>query len=221
MGFKENYRKLGIYLQVEEKLKNKNFELEEINKKISVKKSELEEIDEKISVKKSELEEIDEKISSKKLELELLKNEVIELNDFINKKFKEDFKKCDYEVDIANCYIIGLHGKKYIALRKCNSVRSEWYTMATGHFNVKIYTYYDVLNIDDSKYKYLCGYKYCYDDKNVFPPKIEGHKPEYEKHILEVYPELSAFYDNQVPNTYLKKIYYEINDLGNKKLLKL
>lgn len=207
MGFKENYRKLGIYLQVEEKLENKNFELEEINKKISV--------------KKSELEEIDEKISSKKSELELLKNEVIELKDFINQKFKEEFKECDYEVDISNCYIIGLHGKKYIALRKCNSVRSEWYTLATGHFNVKIYTYYDVLNINDSKYKYLCGYKYGYDDNNVFPPKIEGHKPEYEKHILEVYPELSAFYDNQVPNTYLKKIYYEINDLGNKKLLKL
>lgn len=207
MGFKGNYRKLGIYLQVEEKLKNKNFELEEINKKLSS--------------KKSELEEIDEKISSEKSELELLKNEVIELKDFINKKFKEDFKKCDYEVDIANCYIIGLHGKKYIALRKCNSVRSEWYTMDTGHFNVKIYTYYDVLNINDSKYKYLCGYKYGYDDENVFPSKIVGYKPEYEKHILEVYPELSAFYDDRVPNTYLKKIYYEINDLGNKKLLKL
>ena len=35
MGFKENYRKLGIYLQVEEKLKNKNFELEEINKRLN------------------------------------------------------------------------------------------------------------------------------------------------------------------------------------------
>ena len=35
MEFKENYRKLGIYLQVEEKLKSKNFELEEIDKKIS------------------------------------------------------------------------------------------------------------------------------------------------------------------------------------------
>ena len=158
MEFKENYRKLGIYLQVEEKLKNKNFELEEINKKLSS--------------KKSELEEIDEKISSKKSELELLKNEVIELKDFINQKFKEEFKECDYEVDISNCYIIGLHGKKYIALRKCNSVRSEWYTMATGHFNVKIYTYYDVLNINDSKYKYLCGYKYGYDDNKVITSKI-------------------------------------------------
>lgn len=56
MEFKENYRKLGIYLQVEEKLKSKNFELEEIDKKISAKKS----------------------------ELESLKNEVIELKDFIN-----------------------------------------------------------------------------------------------------------------------------------------
>ena len=62
MEFKENYRKLGIYLQVEEKLKSKNFELEEIDKKISAKKS----------------------------ELESLKNEVIELKDFINQKFKED-----------------------------------------------------------------------------------------------------------------------------------
>lgn len=194
MGFKENYRKLGIYLQVEEKLKSKNFELEEINKKIFAKKS----------------------------ELESLKNEVIELKNFINQKFKEEFKEYDYKVDITNCYIIGLNGKKYIASRIHNVVRSNWYTLATGNYNIKKYKYYDVLNInDDNKCRYLCGYVYGYDDNKILTPKIVGYKPEYEKHILEVYPELSVFADNRVPNTYLKKIYYEINDLGNKKLLKL
>lgn len=193
MEFKENYRKLGIYLQVEEKLKSKNFELEEIDKKILAKKS----------------------------ELESLKNEVIELKDFINQKFKEEFKEYDYKVDITNCYIIGVHGKKYIAIRIHNVVRSNWYTLATGNYNIKNYKYYDVLNVNDSKCRYLCGYVYGYDDNNFLSPKIKGQKPDYEEHILEVYPELSAFYDNRVPNTYLKKIYYEINDLGNKKLLKL
>lgn len=193
IGFKENYRNIGIYLQVEEKLKSKNFELEEIDKKISAKKS----------------------------ELESLKNEVIELKDFINQKFKEEFKEYDYKVDITNCYIIGVHGKKYIAIRIHNVVRSNWYTLANGNYNIKNYKYYDVLNVNDSKCRYLFGYVYGYDDNKFLSLKIKGQKPDYEEHILEVYPELSAFYDNRVPNTYLKKIYYEINDLGNKKLLKL
>lgn len=202
MVFKEKYRKVGIYLQVEKKLENKNLELEEVEIKLETKKSELEQINEKISVKKSELES--------------LKTEIIELKDFINQNFKEEFKECDYKVDITNCYIIGLYGKKYIALRKQNV-----YTLANGYFNVEIYRYYDVLNINSNKYKYLCEYRCGNDCYNYFSPTIVGQKPNYEEHILRVYPELSIFLDNKVPNTYLKKIYYEVNDLGNKKHIKV
>ena len=47
-----------------------------------------------------------------------------------------------------------------------------------------------------------------------------GDKLDYEEHILEVYPELANFVNDMVPNAYLKKIYYEINDLSSKKLTK-
>lgn len=206
MSFKERYRKVGIYFQVEEKLENKKLELEEAEIQLEKKKAELEEFSRKISLKKAELQS--------------LKTEVIELKDFINQNFKEEFKEYDYKIDITNCYIIGLHGKKYIALRKHSTERSDWCTPATGHYNVEFYSYYDVLNINGNKYKYLCGYRYGHDDYNCFAPRIVGQKPDYEERILEAYPELSIFVDNKVPNTYLKKIYYEVNDLGNKELIK-
>lgn len=207
MKFKEQYRKVGIYLQIEEKLENKNLELEKVEIKLKTKKSELEGINEKISEKKSEL--------------EALKTEIIELKDLINQNFKEELMDGDYKVDITNCYIIDLHGKKYITLRKHDVKRSDWYTLASGYYNVEIYRYYDALDINNNKYKYLYEYRYGHDDNNCLAPKTIGQKPDYEEHILEVYPELSIFADNKVPNTYLKKIYYEVNDLGNKKLIKV
>lgn len=208
MRFKEKFRKVGIYFQVEEKLENKNLELEEVEIKLETKKAELEEISKKISLKKAELES--------------LKTEAIELKDFINQNFKDEFKEYDYKIDITDCYIIGFHGKKYITLKKHSVDRSDWYTLATGHYNVEIYRYYDALNvnINEKTSKYLYEYRYGHDDNNHFPPKIIGQAPDYEEHILKVYPELSVFADNKVPNTYLKKIYYEVNDLGNKKLIK-
>lgn len=204
MKFKDIHKKVGIYFQVGEKLENKTLELNEIEKKLET--------------RKSELQEIETKISKKKNKLESLKTEIIELKDFINQKFKEEFKKCNYEVDITNCYIISLNDKKYIVLRKHSVKRSDSYTLATGCYNIETYTYYDVLNINDNKYKYLHEYIYGHDDHNFLLPRIVGKKPDYEKHILKVYPELSNFADNKVPDTYLKKIYYEMNDLSNKKL---
>ena len=207
MKFKEKDRKIDVCLQIEEKLENKSLELEEVEIKLKNKQSELEAINKKISVKQ--------------FELKALKTEIIELKDFISQNFKEEFKEYDYKVDITNCYIIGLHGKKYIVLRKHSIERSDWYTLATGYYNVKTYRYYDALNINDNKYKYLHEYRYGYYDYNCFDSEIVGQKPDYEEHILKVYPELSIFADNKVPNTYLKKIYYEVNDLGNKKLIKV
>jgi len=204
--FKEKHRKVDIYFHVEEKLENKNLELEDVEIKLENKKAELEELNEKISLKKAELQS--------------LKTEVIELKDFVNQNFMEEFKKYDYKVDITNCYIVGLHGKRYIAFKQHSVIRSDWYTLATGEYNVEIYRYYDVLNIKDHKCKYLYEYRYGHDDNNYFPSKLIGQAPEYEEHILKVYPELSVFADNKVPNTYLKKIYYEVNDLGNNKLIK-
>lgn len=206
MGFKDKNRKIDIYFQTKEKLENKNLELEEIERELETKKSELKEIEVKISKKKSELES--------------LKTEVIEIKDFINQKFKEDFKEWDYEVDITNCYIIGLNGKKYIALKKHIVECGDWYTLTTGYYNMEIYRYYDVLDLHNHKYKYLHEYRYGYNDYNVRAPRIFGQIPDYEKHILKAYPELSIFADNNVPNTYLKKIYYEVNGLSHKKLTK-
>lgn len=208
MGLKEKWKKVGIYLQVEEKLETKNLELEEVEKKLET--------------KKNELEEINKEISSKKAELESLKTEAIELKDFINQDFKEEFKEYDYKFDITDCYIISLHGKKYITLKETSVVRSDWYTLATGRYNIETYRYYDALNVNikEKTFRYLHEYSYGYDDIIYFPPEIIGQAPDYEEHILKVYPELRVFADNNVPNTYLKKIYYEINDLGNKKYIK-
>ncbi len=143
-----------------------------------------------------------------------MKTEIEYLKQFINSKLKKDFDKGDYMVDITNCYILGINGKKYITLRKCNTIESGW-DPQTGTIYFDDYQYYDVLNIKNHRYKflhqYMCASAMITDDG----------KPDYEKHILEACPELSVFVDNKVPNTYLKKIYYEINELSDhKKLLK-
>lgn len=208
MKFKERIKKIDLFFNIEKELEIKNLELKEI--------------EQKISNNKGELEKINQKISNKKTELESLKTEILELKDFINSKFKEEFKEYDYKVNIINCYIISINGKKYITLKKHETSRCDWYTLGGGHYNVEYYLYYDVLSVDNKgKYKYLYEYRYGhFDNVDFYPLKFKGQKPDYEEHILKVYPELSIFIDNYVPNTYLKKIYYEINDLSNKKLIK-
>ena len=154
--------------------------------------------------------------------MQSLKIEVIELKDFINSKFKEEFKDYNYKVNITHCYIISINGKKYISLRNCQINKSDWFTLAAGHYNVKTYRYYDALSLDENgKYKCLHEYKRGYfDNRGYGAERIINEKPDYEVHILEIYPELCVFVDNYVPDTYLKKIYYEINDLGGKNLIK-
>lgn len=164
--------------------------------------------------------EIGEEISKKRSELELLKTECIELKDFINSKFKEEFLEYDYKVDITNCYIISIGGKKYIARRKHITERTNSYTLIGGTFILETYQYYDVLNVVDKKFKYLGEYRCVHDNHNSFSSRFAGEKPDYEEHLLKFYPELAFFVDNKVPNTYLKKIYYEVNELGSKKLIK-
>lgn len=206
MEFKERLEKVKLYYEVEEKLETKSEELESVERKLKNKKRELEQISDNISKKKSEL--------------ELLKIEVIELKDFIDEEFKEEFEKSDYYVNITNCYIIGLHGKKYIAFKNHSTKRGEFFDVATGYYYIEQYEYYDVLNVEEHQYKLIHEYSYGHYEHGYFQPKTFGEKPDYEEHILEVYPELSRFVNNNVPNTYLKKIYFEINDLGNKKLVK-
>lgn len=213
MKFKERLNQIKTYINIEEELKTKNSELAELEIKLS-------EIEIKLETRKSELEKTKNKISQNKSELESLKTEIIELKDFINSKFKQEFNKYDYRVDITNCYIISLNGKKYITTKEHNTKLTDLSNLAYGIFKVEIYTYYDVLNVTDNQYKYLHDYNYAHFDNTSFATKITGVKPDYEKHILEVYPELKLFTDNLVPNTYLKKIYYEINDLGSNKLIK-
>lgn len=174
-------------------------------------------VENKLKEKELELSEIDEKLSNKKKELELLKKESIELKDYINQNFMEEFKKCDYMVNIKNCYIIEYNGKKYISIREHETEHYE-YRYTTLH--VEYYTYKDALDVKDMKCSYLFEYRYSHDTQNMLPQKSFGYKPDYEEHILNVCPELSIFSDNKVPNTYLKKIYYEINELGNKTLKK-
>ena len=208
MKLKERIRKFNTFLKIEEKLNQKQTEL------VSM--------DDALTNKKKELESVQKRIDEKKKELETLKIEAVELRDFINSNFKEEFKDYNYKVDITHCYIIRIDGKKYIALRSCMKTRSDLYSRATGFYNVELYQYYDALSLDEEgKYKYFYTYKHGYFDNNYYGhDDVIGRKHDYEEHILEAYPELRFFTDNYVPNTYLKKIYYEINDLGNKKLIK-
>ena len=89
-----------------------------------------------------------------------------------------------------------------------------------GIYLIEKYRYYDALSLDKNrKYKYLYDYCYGHFSRSTFCSKYSNRKPDYEVHILELYPELSTFTDDCIPNTYLKKIYYEINDLGAKSLI--
>lgn len=186
-------------------------QFEDVNNELSKKKKKLEEINNTISLKNEELEEINSTISLKNEELASLKREIIELKDFINGKFCSEFNKnYDYKVDIRDCYIISLNGKKYITKRMyCDS--REHYTNFRHY--AETFVYFDIFNIkkEDKKVHYcriclytLGSYGTCF-----------GNKPEYEEHILNLYPELKMYTDGYVPNTHLKKIYYEINGLGN------
>ena len=209
MKFKERIKTIKLFFNIEKEFQMASLELDETQKKITKNKNELKEIEKEIILKKKELQS--------------LKTEVIELKDFINSNFKEEFKDYDYKVNIKHCYIISINGKKYVSLRNQGTHKSDWYTIATGHYNVETYKYYDALNLDENgKYKYLYEYKRGYfDNSNFYGEKTLMKKTDYETHILEIYPELSIFVDNYVPNTYLKKIYYEINDLSSKSLVNI
>ena len=208
MNFKEKMKMIEYLFHTDKKLENR--------------KRELEKIERIIEIKKSELEDVYKNISKKKAKLESLKIEAIELENFINSKFKEC--DCDYtvDIDINNCYIVGINGKKYIAIKKCDIKTSDWYTPTTGCFITRTYKYYDVLNTDNNgDFKFFHSYAYVYPEHlGTYYINIDGKKPDYEKHILKAYPELIAFEDNKVPNTYLKKIYYEVNELQNNPLIK-
>lgn len=172
--------------------------------------------------KKLKLDEIDKKISEKKSELESLKTEIMELKNFIDQKFESGEFKSDYNVDITDCYIIGVHGKKYITRKRHIIERVPTYSNSY----VEIYKYSDLLNTyedesGDLKCRNACAFGIGYFDDPRRENFYMGVKPDYEKHILEVYPELAYFIDGMVPDAYLKKIYYEINDLSSKKLEKL
>lgn len=208
MHLKEWLKRVKLFLNIEKELQMESLQLEEIQQNIIE--------------NKNELKKVEEEINEKKIQLESLKTELVELKDFINSKFKEEFKDYDYKVNITDCYIISINGKKYISLRSHKTDISNWYTLATGHYNTEIYRYYDALNLDkNGKYKYLYEYKYGYFSNGGYGAKRFINEPlDYEMHILELYPELSIFVDNLVPNTYLKKIYYEVNDLGAKSLIK-
>ncbi len=207
MKLKERLEKINTYINIEEKINNQKEETEKLN--------------EEISQRKEEIQGLDQEISDKKALLESLKIEAEELKNFINESFTKEFLECDYTVDISNLYIIAFHNKKYICSRIHTTNASNWFTRATGRCYVEIYEYYDVLNVKDHKYQLLCDYRYTHFEHDVgIPQKFVGTEPDYEEHILNLYPELSNFANDRVPNTYLKKIYYEINDLGHKQLNK-
>lgn len=202
MSLKDRFKKVGILFQVEERLEGKKIELEE---------------------KKFEVREIEETLSKKRAELESLRNEVIELRDFINSNFMKEFDEYDYKVDIANCYVIGLNGKMYIVSVSHDDNIRNIFSIITGYLHIETYKYYDVLNPENSKkqqYKCIHEFEVSHDDYGALETIIYGKLPDYQTHILELYPELVVFPDGKVPNTYLKKIYYEVNDLGNKQMIK-
>lgn len=206
-------------MKIKERIKNIKIYFNVVNE-LQLELTKLNEAKQSIIEKQKELNKIEDEISKKKTELQLLKTELIELNDFINQKFLEDFKDCDYRVNAKNCYIVSIHGKKYVAVRKILSTRSDCFSLATGNYNVDKYLYYDALNLKDGKYKYIGMWTIGYFDYPYFSPNVVGEKPEYEKPILELYPELNIFVDDYIPNTYLKKIYYEVNNLSSKKLIR-
>ena len=192
MKLKERLEKINTYIFIEEKIRKQKEETDKLN--------------EKISQKKEEIQGLDKEITDKKELLESLKIEAVELKNFMNKSFSKKFPKWDYTVDIRNLYIIAINNKKYICSRSHTTDASDWLTRATGRCYVEIYDYYDVLNVKNHKYQYLYGYRYTHFDHDCgIPPQFAGKEPDYEEHILNLYPELSNFANDRVPNTYLKK----------------
>ena len=216
MGFKEKCKKVDVYFKVEKELESTNTELESAKSELETAKSELEETNKKISIKKSELKS--------------LKTEIIELKNFIDQKFESGDLKSNHAIRITNCYIIGLNGKKYITIRRLER------SLLPGDFKglpynikgiptVEIYYYDDALNICKNKKSGKSEFKRLYTRTqsyyNITKELITvSNDLNYEKHILEVYPELANFVNDMVPDAYLKKIYYEINNLSSKKLVK-
>lgn len=190
MKFKE---KIQLYFKIEEQLIEKQQQLETA--------------DSELLIKEAKLEDVSSELKEKEEELKSLKNEVLELKDFINSKFNSEFcKNYDYALDIRNCYIISFQGKKYITIRMKKFKRTNLFDYIS-----RCYNYLDALSvINKRQFRYICGYT-----QDVYSERCYGEKPDYEEHILNLYPELKMYEDGLVPNTHLKKIYFEINNLGN------
>ena len=165
-----------------------------------------------------QLENINGEISSKKEKLNSLKKEILELKYSINDEFnKEKFDGSDYTVNMKNCYVISLDGKKYVTIRFGHSECFEMKGInnaRTIDIGIYVYQYYDTLyryeENGEGKLLFLCEYKTEFGSR-----RYVGRKPESEEHILDLYPELLETYENGwIPVTHLKKIYYEINDLS-------
>lgn len=165
-----------------------------------------------------QLENVNSEISSRKEELNSLKKEIFELRNSINDEFnKEKFEGSDYTVNMKNCYVISLDGKNYITIRSGHSKCFEMEGInnaRTIDIGIYVYQYYDTLyryeENGEEKLLFLCEYKTEFGSR-----RYVGRKPEYEEHILNLYPELLEMYENGwIPVTHLKKIYYEINDLS-------
>ena len=216
MGFREKCKKMDVYFKVEKELESTNTELETAKSELETAKSELEETNKKISIKKSELKS--------------LKTEIIELKNFIDQKFESGDLKSDHAIRITNCYIIGLNGKKYITIRRFKrsflpgDFKGLPYNIK-GIPTVEFYDYYDALNICKNKKSGKSEFKWLYTRTQSYYSNNKelitvSNDLNYEKHILDVYPELANFVNDMVPDAYLKKIYYEINNLSSKKLVK-
>lgn len=205
MSFKE---KIELYLKYEE-------ELIESQECLRESQEQLRKTQEYLRESQEQLKEIDSSIALKNEELSSLKNEILELEDFINGKFNSEFKKnCDYTVNIKNCYVISLNGKKYITIRRFFEKDTGLYNYGFGTLYIYRYEYYDTLATVPSKDGTASYKPLCYYVEGSFFGKRYGTIPESEEHILRLYPELKMYVDDNVPNTHLKKIYYEINNLG-------
>ena len=96
-----------------------------------------------------QLENINGEISSKKEKLNSLKKEILELKYSINDEFnKEKFEGSDYTVNMKNCYVISLDGKKYVTIRFGHSECFEMKGInnaRTIDIGIYVYQYYDTL----------------------------------------------------------------------------
>ena len=169
-----------------------------LRKKINLYKKMKEELVEK----STQLADISSEISSKKEELDYLKKESLELKDFINGKINSEFyENCNSSINMKDCYVISLDGKKYISLKRSN-YGVGGYSHMDGVIWAYKHEYFDaLLRNDNGEFRYLCGYGFH-----------SGTMPEFEEHILKLYPELKVYCDGYVPVAHLRKIYYEIND---------